>query len=74
MGRNVRLRSANRGNANNVFNVNSDGNVNNWNATNTLRSAPDWTAASPQRLLRNKGWAQNRRARSRVPCLPISDR
>lgn len=56
-GRNVRLRSANRGNANNVFNVNSDGNVNNWNATNTLRSAPDWTAASPQRLLRNKGWA-----------------
>ena len=34
MGRNVRLRSANRGNGNNAFNVNSSGNVNNNNASN----------------------------------------
>ena len=31
---NVRLRSANRGNANNTWNVNSSGNVNNNNAYN----------------------------------------
>lgn len=38
---NVRLRSANRGNANNTWNVNSNGNVNNNNATNSNRFAPD---------------------------------
>lgn len=37
---NVRLRSANRGNANNTWNVNSSGNVNNNNASNSWRFAP----------------------------------
>lgn len=36
-----RLRSANRGNANNAWNVNSSGNANNNNATNANRPAPD---------------------------------
>ena len=38
---NCRLRSANRGNANNTWNVNTTGNVNNNNATNANRCAPD---------------------------------
>lgn len=38
---NVRLRSANRGNANNTWNVNTSGNANNNNATNANRPAPD---------------------------------
>ena len=38
---NVWLRSANRGNANNAWNVNSSGNVNNNNARNALRGCPD---------------------------------
>ena len=36
----VRLRSANRGNANNTWNVNSSGNVNNNNASNANRVEP----------------------------------
>ena len=42
---NVRLRSANRGNANNTWNVNSSGNVNNNNASNARRVAPDCRVA-----------------------------
>lgn len=38
---NVRLRSANRGNANNTWNVNSSGYVNNNNAINANRFCPD---------------------------------
>ena len=38
---NIRLRSANRGNANNTWNVNSSGNINNNNANNANRVAPD---------------------------------
>lgn len=38
---NVRLRSANRDNANNTWNVNSSGNVNNNNASNANRFSPD---------------------------------
>ena len=38
---NVRLRSANRGNSNNTWYVNSDGNVNNNNANWANRCAPD---------------------------------
>lgn len=41
---NVRLRSANRGNANNTWNVNSSGNVNNNNANNANRFCPIVTA------------------------------
>ena len=37
----VRLRSANRGNANNTWNVNSAGYVNNNNASNANRFSPD---------------------------------
>jgi len=37
---NARLRSANRGNANNVYYVNSSGYVNNNNAANANRPAP----------------------------------
>ena len=37
---NVRLRSANRGNSNNTWYVNSDGNVNNNNANYSLGFAP----------------------------------
>ena len=39
---NVRLRSANRGNANNTWYVNAGGNVNNNNAYNANRAAADW--------------------------------
>ena len=39
--RNVWMRSANRGNGNNVANVNSAGNCNNNNAINGNRVAPD---------------------------------
>lgn len=39
--RNVWMRSANRGNGNNVANVNSSGNCNNNNAINGYRVAPD---------------------------------
>lgn len=38
---NVRLRSANRGNSNNVWNVNTSGQVNNNNASNANASVPD---------------------------------
>ena len=41
---NVRLRSANRGNANNTWNVNSSGNVNNNNANNANRGCADCIA------------------------------
>ena len=37
----VRLRSANLGNANNVWNANTSGNVNNNNAANANRCTPD---------------------------------
>lgn len=38
---NVRLRSANRGNGNNTWNMNTGGNVNNNNAYNANRCCPD---------------------------------
>ena len=44
---NVWTRSANRNNGNNTFIVNSSGNVNNNNAQNGNRCAPDRTGASP---------------------------
>ena len=47
---NVRLRSANRGNANNTWNVNSSGNVNNNNASNANRFCPIVTAISHKGL------------------------
>lgn len=44
---NVWTRSANRNNGNNTFIVNTSGNVNNNNAQNALRCAPDRTGESP---------------------------
>lgn len=44
---NVFLRSANRNNGNNVFCVNSSGNVNNTNAQNANRCAPDHSGGGP---------------------------
>lgn len=44
---NVWMRSANRNNGNNTFIVNSSGNVNNNNAQNANRCAPDRTGESP---------------------------
>lgn len=41
---NVRLRSANRGNSYNTWNVNASGNVNNNNASNANRFSPDCVA------------------------------
>ena len=38
---NVRLRSANRGNSNNAWNVNSSGYLNNNNANNSYAALPD---------------------------------
>lgn len=38
---NCRLRSANRGNSNNAWNVNTTGNLNNNNANNAYCCAPD---------------------------------
>lgn len=55
MGRNVRLRSANRGNGNNAFNVYSSGSVIGWRAVDACRCAPDWTAARPQKPLHSRG-------------------
>lgn len=48
---NVRLRSANRGNANNTWNVNTSGNANNNNATNANRPVPDYTGRIQTRLI-----------------------
>jgi len=56
--RNVWMRSANRGNGNNVANVNSTGNCNNNNAVNGYRVAPD--RASDER----KGWHAVQRTRN----------
>lgn len=44
---NVWTRSANRNNGNNTFIVNASGNVNNNNAQNANRCAPDHSGASP---------------------------
>ena len=44
---NVFLRSANRNNGNNVFYVNASGNVNNTNAQNANRCAPDHSGGGP---------------------------
>lgn len=40
VGRNVRLRSVNRGDGNNVFTASSSGNVNTWNSIDAIRCAP----------------------------------
>lgn len=52
---NVRLRSANRDNACNTWNVNSSGNVNNNNAVNALRCAPDCVVLRTYKLSHRDG-------------------
>ena len=47
LSQNVRLRSANVGNAYNTWNVNSSGNVNNNNASNANRACPDCDNRKP---------------------------
>ena len=48
----VRVRSANRGNSNNVWYVNTGGYLNNNNANNAYRALPDCAAYFPQYGLR----------------------
>lgn len=63
---NVWTRSANRNNGNNTFIVNSSGNVNNNNAQNGNRCAPDRTGASPTESPRHsRGAGRNRRGEPR---------
>lgn len=73
MGRGVRLRSANRGNGNNAFNVNSSGYVYNWNAVYAYRCAPDWTAARPQKPLHSRGRAKTAVQGAECHVCPLAD-
>lgn len=73
MGRNVRLRSANRGNGNNAFGVYSSGGVNNWNAIYAFRCAPDWTAARPQKPLHSRGRAKTAVQGAECHVCPLAD-
>ena len=51
----MRLRSCNRNNSNNVWNVNTTGNVNNNNANNSYRCAPDCITYSTVKGFSQKG-------------------
>lgn len=73
MGRNVRLRSANRGNGNNAFNVRSSGYVTDWSAINAYRCAPDWTAARPQKPLHSRGRAKTAVQGAECHVCPLAD-
>lgn len=73
MGRNVRLRSANRGNGYNAFNVNSSGGVSTWDAVNANRCAPDWTAARPQKPLHSRGRAKTAVQGAECHVCPLAD-
>lgn len=55
MTQNVRLRSANRGNGYNTWNVNSSGNVNTNNAINAWRVAPIVCVWIPKKPARSAG-------------------
>ena len=73
MGRNVRLRSANRGNGYNAFNVNSSGHAHTWDAINANRCAPDWTAARPQKPLHSRGRAKTAVQGAECHVCPLAD-
>lgn len=73
MGRGVRLRSAHRGYGSNAFNVHSSGNVNNWNAINANRCAPDWTVARPQKPLHSRGRAKTAVQGAECHVCPLAD-
>ena len=63
---NVRLRSPNRGNANNTWNVNSSGNVNNNNANNANRGRADCISRGLKTDTQYQ-YATDKDAGSRVP-------
>ena len=48
------MRSANRGNSYNAWYVNSTGNVNNNNANNGYRCAPDWVSQTARKPLHSE--------------------
>lgn len=73
MGRNVRLRSANRGNGNLAFYVYSSGYVDNWSAVGAIRCAPDWTAARPQKPLHSRGRAKTAVQGAECHVCPLAD-
>ena len=73
MGRNVRLRSANRGNGNNAFSVYSSGGVYDWFAVRAYRCAPDWTAARPQKPLHSRGRAKTAVQGAECHVCPLAD-
>lgn len=65
---NCRLRSANRGNSNNVWNVNTAGYLNNNNASNSYRSQPDRAILSAAWSVHSTDRQENIDTRSRNPC------
>ena len=73
MGRNVRLRSAGRGNGYNAFSVNSSGYVGYWDAVYALRCAPDWTVARPQKSLHSRGRAKTAVQGAECHVCPLAD-
>lgn len=66
---NVRLRSANRGNANNDWNVNTTGNANNNNANNANRPAPDCINIQPVWSVRKTDTAKRMTQGAEIPAL-----
>ena len=73
MGRNVLLRSANRGNGYNAFYVHSSGYVGNWGALGAYRCAPDWTPARPQKPLHSRGRAKTAVQGAECHVCPLAD-
>lgn len=73
MGRNVRLRSANRGNGSGAFSVYSSGDVGSWAAIYAYRCAPDWTAARPQKPLHSRGRAKTAVQGAECHVCPLAD-
>ena len=65
---NVRLRSANRGNSYNTWNVNTSGNVNNNNASNANRFSPDCVIEWKHTAASEKWCLSYDDTRSRMPC------
>lgn len=61
-------RSANRNNANNVWYVNTSGNVNTNNAYNANRCAPRLYVNADGRPAHSAGALQHKYTRSRMPC------
>lgn len=73
MGRDVRLRSANRGHGINAFYVYSSGSVYPWGAFGAIRCAPDWTAARPQKPLHSRGRAKTAVQGAECHVCPLAD-